>query len=1246
MNHESAPVVQQPLDFQTSGGNSLNEIAHSSMDLAPTPDNNDARADFAAAPAEPSTTSTGGSSSGSPRDRERHRALEEAARVLESTALHHHHNLDGFHLLGVVADPRCPGGSQFATTAAAASSSLPSPVHGRYGSNDAATAATATTSSYFDASYYYHSLESTLTSVTGQMGAFNHAIEDWSRHLMEEGDARESEIPDAQLKELPAEIDHLDYSALAAYLNRSGAQAAAFEQLLRTDGPAFDRNSTGNRSLSADSADPQDELVDVSDIPRHFFEIDFDLTDPHTFRELLLMGGVHEPAASPAAIVDANNTASVLELLPLLPPDALSGHLDKVELALLQQVRFNSDKFFAESQRFGQLQEWIQSLLQQVVDVQAATRHLQSDLLEPMETVPVADAQRADMRKLEAVLERAEDMLLCKHGLGGILSAQDDLTAVEQIQYGRRLLDGTWDKHQRDNGHAIECVELGRLRSFKAASNQLSQYEQLVVSNLRDELVEMFLAWNSTAALGAESSAAYGGGGAAALSATKASPLHHVKCRVREITSALRSCKALSKTRDAYATRLQDVIRMTVRTTVGEFAVDVAPSGAVQSVAMGASSMTLQRFMDCLDMLFEQLLALLTSASMVDEFLVAEGVQIWDGDSVTGENDARGELRGSTDESSPDTSHVAVPVTPLSSVVAAASELSSKSISELLRLRKDAHSLVTLGEMKAIWDACMTFTLQLETLSGTGHTSTLRTTLSAQAKSFVERRHESNMSSLAAALDSERWVQCEVSSSRQAALSRLCSGLSVLSFPLNRSNGGGAVGTDGALLKSPEMEAEGTRYKVVWSCLLLVEMVLINIATAAQFPNLASSIVGKVSELLRLFNSRTTQLVLGAGAIHSHAKLKSINAKHLSLVTQCLGMIMAVLPHIRAGLMAQLPKKQHALLSGLDQIRKEYGEHNDKVLNKFVTIIGGIVEHNLAKTIPDTDFDARAKSVQTANGTVSCCVFLEGVATNTRKMHQVLHSLLPPDHLIDTFSRIFAFIDTRVPALFVAAANIQPVFQQKSGSDSPRITPQKGQPTFIFPKTDEGKRQFLTEIEMMTKSLNSLEGVRAWDFAALNVIERELEYSLHEGPKKEPNADPAIEEHADDTLDTESNPARLPVIVDDSPNLDGSKENGTMDADEERLPTLSLQSTDTENASPNQKADLAGSGLTSLETSTATDGEYAAAAAGSFPVGSTELNGSQTAEGNGVAPPENPEARCVPPVDPDETRSANDEPIL
>jgi vacuolar protein sorting-associated protein 54 len=315
----------------------------------------------------------------------------------------------------------------------------------------------------------------------------------------------------------------------------------------------------------------------------------------------------------------------------------------------------------------------------------------------------------------------------------------------------------------------------------------------------------------------------------------------------------------------------------------------------------------------------------------------------------------------------------------------------------------------------------------------------------------------------------------------------------------NLQEGGDADNTNKE--KNPVAVVEGVHYKVVWSCLLMVESIMTYISTAAYFQqSLATNAVTKIVEVMRLFNARTTNLVLGAGAIHSAAKLKSINAKHLSYVTQCLGMMMSLLPHIRAALMTQLPEKQHTLLADVDNIKKEYKDHNEKVLNKFVSIIGGIVEHGLGPRLASIDFDARARDLSTENkDEVDCCVFLDGTSSSTRKLHHVLNSLLPPDHLQDVFSRIFAHLDQKIPALFVTAASATANAQH-----------------FSFPSTDDGKHRLLLEVAYTTKTLNSLNGVHPWDFTAMNVLERKIDFKL---PQE--NGSNSLEEQP--TLSNDSN---------------------------------------------------------------------------------------------------------------------------
>ena len=113
----------------------------------------------------------------------------------------------------------------------------------------------------------------------------------------------------------------------------------------------------------------------------------------------------------------------------------------------------------------------------------------------------------------------------------------------------------------------------------------------------------------------------------------------------------------------------------------------------------------------------------------------------------------------------------------------------------------------------------------------------------------------------------------------------------------------------------------------------------------------------------------------------------------------------SILPHLRAALMAQLPTKQHTLLSDLDKVKKDYNEHTEKCFAKFVSIVGSIVERALAPFLSSTDFDQRAES----SSEITCCKFLNGIVTNTKKMYQVLKNLLPRHDLQDVSSKYIIF---------------------------------------------------------------------------------------------------------------------------------------------------------------------------------------------------------------------------------------------
>jgi hypothetical protein len=95
-----------------------------------------------------------------------------------------------------------------------------------------------------------------------------------------------------------------------------------------------------------------------------------------------------------------------------------------------------------------------------------------------MEVIPSTEDQRKAYLRLLSVLDRAFQLLACKHSIAGLLSAQDDMGAIDQIQYGRRLLAGDSISGGNDTDDDVamdDGVELNKLLAVQTVADQLSQ---------------------------------------------------------------------------------------------------------------------------------------------------------------------------------------------------------------------------------------------------------------------------------------------------------------------------------------------------------------------------------------------------------------------------------------------------------------------------------------------------------------------------------------------------------------------------------------------------------------------------------------------------------------------------------------------------------------------------------------------------------------------------------------------------
>lgn len=140
-------------------------------------------------------------------------------------------------------------------------------------------------------------------------------------------------------------------------------------------------------------------------------------------------------------------------------------------------------------------------------------------------------------------------------------------------------------------------------------------------------------------------------------------------------------------------------------------------------------------------------------------------------------------------------------------------------------------------------------------------------------------------------------------------------------------------------LSSQTLSYKGVSYHMVNCGLILLKMLSEYIDMNNFLPSLSSEVVHRVVEILKFFNTRTCQLVLGAGAMQV-AGLKSITSKHLALASQVISFVFIIIPEIRRILFLKVPETRKALLMlEIDRVAQDYKIHRDEIHTKLVQIM-------------------------------------------------------------------------------------------------------------------------------------------------------------------------------------------------------------------------------------------------------------------------------------------------------------------
>uniref|UniRef100_A0A915D155 Vacuolar protein sorting-associated protein 54 n=1 Tax=Ditylenchus dipsaci TaxID=166011 RepID=A0A915D155_9BILA len=227
--------------------------------------------------------------------------------------------------------------------------------------------------------------------------------------------------------------------------------------------------------------------------------------------------------------------------------------------------------------------------------------------------------------------------------------------------------------------------------------------------------------------------------------------------------------------------------------------------------------------------------------------------------------------------------------------------------------------------------------------------SPLQSAMQQQTIKYLSKFHERKRQKLGNILDSEQWRQIDLPPifqqlideySRSGVLREVVQNtFSTDSEVEYVSSKASTCSNDTSVMTHNDYVVLGKeKFIVVGTALLLLRILAQYCSLLETFPQCVSELLLNVVEVLKSFNSRTCQLILGAGALQM-VGLKTISVKHLALASRSLQLIAKFIPVIRKDFSNQLPIDKQNTLRYFDNILKDFTDHIDEIDNKLLMVI-------------------------------------------------------------------------------------------------------------------------------------------------------------------------------------------------------------------------------------------------------------------------------------------------------------------
>ncbi|CDW54712.1 Vacuolar protein sorting-associated protein 54 [Trichuris trichiura] len=232
----------------------------------------------------------------------------------------------------------------------------------------------------------------------------------------------------------------------------------------------------------------------------------------------------------------------------------------------------------------------------------------------------------------------------------------------------------------------------------------------------------------------------------------------------------------------------------------------------------------------------------------------------------------------------------------------------------------------------------------------------------SMVEAFIQRFHEEKKTKLTNIIDSENWKRAEVPKLFQDIVNDFESTGKLRDVPTMDEAARKNVGYRSYLSK------KGEKFVIVGTALILLQIMAQYCQLVEMLPTYSANLLTPMVDLLKMYNSRSCQLILGAGALQM-VGLKTISSVHLALSCRSLQLISSFIHHFRDLFDAHLPANSRHLSRHFSQLLKDYEDHVAEIQQKLFIILENCVDACLEKwvlsgSIPSLAFQHLAKQVR------------------------------------------------------------------------------------------------------------------------------------------------------------------------------------------------------------------------------------------------------------------------------------------